>query len=140
VSEIQTEAFGTYTSDITTPEDDVIGEANLDGSEGKIAAAVQGCCLIPGNAYTRWWVIGPVKASMASSFTPLAMGFVQEGDDFDFTFEQSIDNSTQGVRLMLLDHGPRTDNPAQLVEPAGGCSGLCPIASTATFPSPLGNK
>jgi len=137
LSEIQVEGLGIYTGDISTPKDEVVGGATLERSKSKMTLTFTGCCLIPGNAYTIWWVIGPVDASMDDSATALAAGFVQEDEEFDLEMERLTIHPAEGVRAMALDHGPDTGNPAQVSVPEGGCTGMCPTVLTATFPSPV---
>lgn len=119
---------------VTTPNDEQVGESELERDAAKIALNIEACCVTAGNAYTAWWVLGDVTTPMSAAETKLAQGWIAEGEQVSLTLElavggDSVENALDGVRVVVLDHGPDTGDPRQLTTPEGGCSGgmMCPV-------------
>ena len=132
----------TSVSPVDTPDDDEVGESNLERETDGIVLIFEACCAIPGNAYTAWWLIGDVTLPMSAVKTPQAEGWVAESEqiNLELELESGVDglNSMQdGIRLVVLDHGPETGDPSQLNTPGGGCSTTpCPTIFTTSHPAP----
>ncbi len=128
-------AFGSNSvrNPVTTPDDEQVGESALERDSDKIVLNFEACCVTPGNAYTAWWVLGDVTKPMSAAETKLAHGWIADGEQVSLALElavgaNGIKNSLDGVRVVVLDHGPETGDPRQLTTPEGGCSGrMCPV-------------
>jgi peroxiredoxin Q/BCP len=128
---------------VTTPDGDQVGESELERGTDKIVLNFEACCVIPGNAYTAWWLIGDVTKPMSVVKTLLAEGFVAEDEQVKLELElkaglASIKNPLDdGVRLAVLDHGLATGDPLQLSTPGGGCTTMpCPVAFETSHAAP----
>lgn len=129
-------------SPVMTPDGDLVGESNLEREIDKILLNFEACCVVPGNAYTAWWVIGDVTKPMSAVETLLATGFVAEVEQVNLALELKagsggIDNPRDGVRVAVLDHGLANGDPLQLSTPGGGCTSMpCPVALETSHPAP----
>ena len=121
---------------VTTPDGDEVGESSLVRADDKVSLTFEACCAVPGNAYTAWWLIGDVTKSMSAVRTEHAAGFVAEIDEIVLEVEIELDNPLDGIRLVVLDHGPDTGDPRQLNSPGGGCpSTPCPVLFSSSHPA-----
>lgn len=137
----QEEGTGSNVSPVNTPEDEQVGESNLVREVDRIALTFQACCVTPGNAYTAWWLIGDVELPMSSVETPWADGWVAESEEVKLELEleageEGLESTNDGIRLVILDHGPDLGNPAQLNTPSGGCRAMCPVVLRTSHPAP----
>ncbi len=131
------EAYGTYSSELLSEEGEILGAASLERSEGKIEVTLDGCCLIPGNAYTVWFLFGSMEVDSHDVIHTLALAFTAEMEAMNIIVERNLSYPAEGFRILIRDNGVKSNDPAQLVSPTGGCTGMCPTVLTATFPSPL---
>ena len=128
-------------SAVNTPDDDQVGESKLERETDKIVLNFDACCLIPGNAYTAWWLIGDGELPMSAVDTPWADGWVAESEEINLELElevgeEDFENTNDGVRLVVLDHGPETGKASQLNTPSGGCRARCPVILRTSHPAP----
>ena len=143
-TEAGTTPEGTVTSisPVNSPDDDEVGESKLERETDGIILYFEACCAIAGNAYTAWWLIGDVTLPMSSVKTPQAEGWVAESEQINLELEletgdDGLNSLQDGVRLVVLDHGPESGEPSQLSTPGGGCSTTpCPTILTTSHPAP----
>jgi len=133
------------TNPVTTPDDEEIGESQLTRIDNGIDLTVTGCCVIPGNAYTAWWLIGDVMAHMDDAQSMWAAGWVANGDQINLQLALEagggrfmMRNTHDGVRIVILDHGPYTGASGQLSTPEGGCEDMdmCPVVFETAHAAP----
>ena len=131
------------TNPVTTPDDEEIGESQLTRIDNRIDLTVTGCCVIPGNAYTAWWLIGDVTAPMDDVQTMWAAGWVANSEQINLQLALEVGGgrfkmriSHDGVRIAILDHGPYTGASGQLSTPEGGCKDMCPVVLETAHPAP----
>jgi hypothetical protein len=142
VGEIKPDAM-ISTNPVTTPDDEEVGESQLTRINNGIDLTVTGCCVIPGNAYTAWWLIGDVAKHMDDVQTMWAAGWVANGDQINLQLALEagggrfrMRNTHDGVRIVILDHGPYTGANNQLSTPEGGCGDMCPEVLRTSHPAP----
>jgi hypothetical protein len=128
-------------SPVNTPDDDQVGESKLEREADRIVLNFEACCVTPGNAYTAWWLIGDVELPMSAVETPWADGWVAESEQVQLELvlevgEDGFENTQDGVRLVVLSHGPETGNASQLKTPSGGCRATCPTILKTSHPAP----
>ncbi len=139
-----TEELVSSAKPVTTPGGDEVGESELTRATNKIEMTLNACCVIPGNAYTAWWLIGDVTKPMSSvHVTPrYAAGFVASSEQIILKLELvagsgSIRNTHEGIRIVVLDHGPDSGSRTQLSEPGAGCESFpCPTVLETAHPAP----
>ena len=133
------------TNPVMTPDGDEVGESQLSRITNKIELTINACCVIPGNAYTAWWLIGDVTKPMTAVKTMWAAGWVANSEQINLQLEleagggsvRNIRNTHDGVRIVVLDHGPDSGRSQQLSTPEGGCgSTLCPVVMEVAHPAP----
>lgn len=129
---------------VTTPDGDEVGESELTRATNKIELTLNACCVIPGNAYTAWWLIGDVTKPMHSVAVKAkwAAGFVASSEQIILKLELEagsgrIRNTHNGIRIVVLDHGPDSGSRTQLSESGAGCeSDTCPTVLETAHPAP----
>ncbi len=141
-SDSETEPKILSSNSVTNPNGDPVGGSTLQRGTNKINLRLGACCLKLQNAYTAWWLIGDVDKSILAVRAHFATGFVADSQEVRLDLEleageRSFDNPLEGIRLVVLDHGPSTGNPLQLKTPGWGCSSIpCPIVLTTAHPAP----
>ena len=139
--------IGTYelnsTNPVTTADGDEVGESQLKRVTNMIDLTVNACCVIPGNAYTAWWLIGDVTKPMDDVQTMWAAGWVANNEEINLWLELEsggggfkIRNTHDGVRIAILDHGPDSGASNQLSTPEGGCESMCPVVLETVHAAP----
>jgi len=129
------------TNPVTTPDGDEVGESQLTRVTNVIEMTVNACCVIPGNAYTAWWVIGDVTKSMDEAETKRAAGWVATSEQINLWLELetaggTIRHTHDGVRIMILDHGLDSGDIQQIRTPQGGCEDMCPVVLETAHAAP----
>ncbi len=127
---------------VTTPDGDEVGESILERATDGITMKFDFCCVLLGNAYTAWWLIGDVELPMSSVKSMLATGFVADSEALDLELTlgagpDGISDPYDGIRIALLDHGPDTGDSLQLTIPNGGCwPVMCPVVFRTSHAAP----
>jgi len=130
---------------VMTEGGEEIGESEITRTTNKIEVTLNACCLIPGNAYTAWWLIGDVTKPMNEVRTMWAAGWVANGEEVNLQLEleagggtvRNVRNTHEGVRIVVLDHGTDSGSSQQLSTPEGGCGGgMCPTVFETAHPAP----
>ncbi len=140
-SESETEPNILSSNSVTNPNGDPVGGSTLQRGSNKINLRLGACCLKLQHAYTAWWLIGDVDKSILAVKAHFATGFVADSQEVRLDLEleageRSFDNPLEGIRLVVLDHGPSTGNPLQLKTPGWGCSSIpSPIVLTTAHPA-----
>ena len=131
------------TNAVTMSDGDEVGESILERTADGIVLNVEACCMTPGNAYTVWWLIGDVELSMTNRAieSELAIGFVADSEQVDLELilnagTDGIEDPNDGVRIVVLDHGPDIGDPKQITTPEGGCTGMCPVLLRTSHAAP----
>ncbi|MEE9512594.1 MAG: hypothetical protein V3V46_00830 [Anaerolineales bacterium] len=133
------------TNPVTTPDEEEVGESQLKRVTNMIDLNVNACCVIPGNAYTAWWLIGDVAKHMDDVQTMWAAGWVANGDQINLQLALEagggrfkMRNTHDGVRIVILDHGPYVGANNQLSTPEGGCEDMdmCPVVFETAHAAP----
>ena len=140
-SDSETEPKILSSTSVTNPDGDPVGGSTLQRGSNKINLRLGACCLKLQHAYTAWWLIGDVDKSILAVRAHFATGFVADSQEVRLDLEleageRSFDNPLEGIRLVVLDHGPSTGNPLQLKTPGWGCPGMCPVVFRTSHAAP----